>query len=157
MVARSRRARAAVFGLVAVAVVVLVVLNQGAVGGEDPAFPVRIDHAFDEALFEATKASDPVLLSETTDFAWETVSVFNYGTRRETVEAATGVDILDDDFYMSTEMLLVFCADEEVVRLLPYTRDNLGFGPRTTFAANVEVVDRRLVDGASSDPAPRCG
>ncbi|MEP7764709.1 hypothetical protein [Sanguibacter sp. 25GB23B1] len=157
MVSRPTRARAGVLGLVTVGAIALVVLFRGGVGGEEPEFPVRVDWAFDAALLDAIKASDPVLLSETTDFAWETVSVFNYGTRRGTVEAATGVDILDDDFYMYTEMLLVFCADEKVVRVLPYSNDNLGFGPRTTFSAEVQIVDRRLDDGASADPAPRCG
>lgn len=139
--------------LVAVAVVAYrFAVSDGAFEAEFP-----IDHTFDEALLGAITEREPVLLSEMTDFPWETVSVFNAGVTREAVEEVTGVTVFDRAMYTTTERLLVFCGEEKVVRVLPYTVDNLGFGPRATFSSAVRVVDGRLDDDGVQDPPPSCG
>ncbi|MEP7764713.1 hypothetical protein [Sanguibacter sp. 25GB23B1] len=154
----TRRARTILLlaaGLVAVGVLVLVLQYRAAVAGGffEARFP--IDHTFDAAVQSALDADAPTALSDLTEFPWETVTVFSVRVTPEQAEAATGVDLLDRD-YSTTEMLLVFCGDASVVRVLPYTRDNLGYGPRSTFSAQVQVLDRRLNDGAAVDPLPRC-
>lgn len=155
--APTRRARALLLavGVLVVGLVVVIVEYRAAVSDGYFAADVPIDRAFDDALHTALDREEPTLLSDVTEFRWETVTVFSVHITRAEAEAATGVDVLRED-YESTKTLFVFCGSQAVTRVLPYTGENLTYGPRTTFASEAYTADGRLTDRADGEPEPAC-
>lgn len=154
MTGRARALLLAV-GILVVGLVVVIVEYRAAVSDGYFAADVPIDRAFDDALHAALDREGPTPLSDVTEFRWETVTVFSVHITRADVKAVTGVDVLQED-YESTKSLFVFCASQSVTRVLPYTGENLTYGPRTTFASDAYTADGQLADSGDGDPEPAC-
>lgn len=97
----------------------------------------------EESLRELSGTAGSARLSQLTDFSWDTVHVFTEGAKAEDVNAAAGVEVINDGSrYYDAGNLLIFTSDGQLTKAASVVPDLLVTDGRRTWGQEVRLEPR---------------